>query len=230
MGWTGPAVTPSHGIGLLLLAVIAALGVEAAHRRGLLLRAGDRPAHVPLGTPGAATAVLLVLVLGRLPVTSAADLLLAAVHAVVLAGGVLACATDVAVRRLPDVLTLPLAAVTTAALAALALMGPSPLATDAARGLLTTLLVAAVATTLALGTASLGLGDVKLLLPLTALLGRYGWSDLALGLGLAALSAGAVATVLVLTGRARARSPIPLGPFLLLGTTLAILRATAGPL
>lgn len=57
----------------------------------------------------------------------------------------------------------------------------------------------------------IGLGDVKLMLPLGALFGPI---DTTILLFLAFLAGGAVGTFLLLTGRANMKTPVPFGPFL----------------
>ncbi|MGZ0236093.1 prepilin peptidase, partial [Streptomyces sp. CPS1] len=136
--------------------------------------------------------------------------------------GVLLGVVDARVRRLPDVLTLPLAA------AALALLGLASLL-PGHRGHWLTALCAALA--LAAGyavlhlvnPAGLGFGDVKLALGAGAVLGWYGWSVVLLGtfagFVLGALYGGA----LVVLRRAGRGSVIPFGPFLLCGTLVGVL-------
>lgn len=129
---------------------------------------------------------------------------------------------DVAVHRLPDALTLPAFAGTAVLLTAAALADgrPAPLL----RCLIAALLCGAVFWGMAL-VAPVGLGDAKLVPTLGALLGWYGWSAVLAGLVAAFVLAGLYGTVLLLTGRARRGDPLPLGPFLLLGTLAAVLSA-----
>ncbi|MGW5281594.1 prepilin peptidase [Streptomyces collinus] len=135
---------------------------------------------------------------------------------------VLLAAVDLRVRRLPDPLTLPLAA------AALALLGLAALLPGHAGHWPTALYGA-----LALGggyfvlclvnPAGMGFGDVKLALGAGAVLGWYGWPSLLLGtfagFALGALYGGA----LVLARRAGRKTGIPFGPFLLAGTVAGLL-------
>ncbi|MFJ6982512.1 MULTISPECIES: prepilin peptidase [unclassified Streptomyces] len=136
--------------------------------------------------------------------------------------GVLLAAVDLRVKRLPDPLTLPLAAT------ALALLGVAALLPEHA-GHWTTALLG----TLALGTGYLvlhlispggmGFGDVKLALGAGAVLGWYGWPTLMLGT-LAGFVLGALYGVALLaTGRADRRTAIPYGPFLIAGAYLGVL-------
>lgn len=64
--------------------------------------------------------------------------------------------------------------------------------------------------------ADMGMGDVKLAVPLAAGLGFVGMHSVTLALFVAFFAAGAVAVVLLARGRAR-DTPIAFGPFLLIG-------------
>ncbi|MEU2375502.1 MULTISPECIES: A24 family peptidase [Streptomyces] len=136
--------------------------------------------------------------------------------------GVLLGVVDARVRRLPDVLTLPLAA------AALALLGLASLLPGHRGHWLTALcaslaLAAGYAVLHLVNPAGLGFGDVKLALGAGAVLGWYGWSVVLLGtfagFVLGALYGGA----LVVLRRAGRGSVIPFGPFLLCGTLVGVL-------
>ncbi|MEU3610796.1 A24 family peptidase [Streptomyces sp. NPDC006872] len=136
--------------------------------------------------------------------------------------GVLLGVVDVRVRRLPDPLTLPLAA------AALALLGPVALLPEHA-GRWTTALLGA----LALGGAYLVLhlvnpggmafGDVKLALGTGAVLGWYGWATVMLGTFAAFLFGALYGGALVVIGRAGRKTLIAFGPFMLAGTFAGLL-------
>ncbi|MBJ7906232.1 prepilin peptidase [Streptomyces sp. DSM 110735] len=162
----------------------------------------------------AAVCALLALATGTRP--EVAVWLLLAPAAVLLA------AVDLRVRRLPDPLTLPLAAATLTLLALAALLP------EHAGHWLTALYGA-----LALGTgylllhllnpSGMGFGDVKLAPALGAALGWYGWPTLMLGT-LAAFASGALyGLTLVAFRKADRKSTIPFGPFLLTGTFLGLL-------
>jgi leader peptidase (prepilin peptidase)/N-methyltransferase len=69
----------------------------------------------------------------------------------------------------------------------------------------------------------MGFGDVRLAGCCGAFLGWIGYRTLAVGLLLGFLSAGVVAIALVLAGRARRKTALPFGPFLALGTVVAVL-------
>ncbi|MFG2128419.1 prepilin peptidase [Streptomyces sp. NPDC048751] len=136
--------------------------------------------------------------------------------------GVLLAAVDLRVRRLPNPLTLPLAA------AALVLLGLAALAPEHAGDWTTALLGS-----LALGVGYLvlhlinpggmGLGDVKLALGAGAVLGWYGWPTLMLGTFAGFLLGALYGGVLVLARRADRKTAIPFGPFLIAGAFLGLL-------
>ncbi len=74
----------------------------------------------------------------------------------------------------------------------------------------------------ALWPSAMGFGDVKLALVLGAQLGLFGWVVVARGVLSAHLLMGPVALVLLLRGRARMKTHLPFGPFLVLGTIVAL--------
>lgn len=124
---------------------------------------------------------------------------------------------DASVHRLPDVLTLPLA------------VGTGVLLVLTERQSLLRCLLAALAlgfgfAVLAL-LAPIGLGDAKLAPSLGALLAVSGWGTVLAGLVYAFLLAGAWAVALLLTRRAGRQDALAFGPFLLLGTLVAVLAA-----
>ncbi|MEU3748718.1 MULTISPECIES: prepilin peptidase [Streptomyces] len=133
----------------------------------------------------------------------------------------LAC-VDARVHRLPDGLTLPLAA------AVPLLLGAAELLPYDAGSWLHALLGA-----LALGgsylvlyvinPAGLGFGDVKLALPLGAALGWYGWGVLFAGAFAGFLLGAVYGLGLVLLRRADRSAAIPFGPFMLVGALLGLL-------
>lgn len=132
---------------------------------------------------------------------------------------------DLAVHRLPDRLTLPAAAGTWL------LLGVAALDADPGHWLRAVIGGVGLAfflasTAVLLGRRGFGLGDAKLALSVGALLGWYGWPVLVFGLlltfGLSAL----VSLGLLATRRANWSTHLPFGPFLLLGTTAALLLAT----
>jgi leader peptidase (prepilin peptidase)/N-methyltransferase len=136
--------------------------------------------------------------------------------------GVLLTIVDFRVQRLPDVLTLPLAAL------ALALLGAAAVLPEHAGRWRTALLAALV-----LGAGyfllflvnpdGMGFGDVKLAPGLGAVLGWYGWGTVVLGTFTGFLLAGLYGLALVLTRRATRRTAIPFGPFLIAGAYAGLL-------
>ncbi len=136
--------------------------------------------------------------------------------------GMLLARIDLAVRRLPDLLTLP------ALGGAVALLGAAALL-PGHRGCWTrALLGAAVLGALYFGLlvanpSGMGLGDVKLAPTVGLVLGWYGWRFVFYGtflaFGLGALTAG----VLLAARRANRRTELPFGPFMLLGAVGGLL-------
>lgn len=136
--------------------------------------------------------------------------------------GVLLTIVDFRVQRLPDVLTLPLAAL------ALALLGAAAVLPEHAGRWRTALLAALV-----LGAGyfllflvnpdGMGFGDVKLAPVLGAVLGWYGWGTVVLGTFTGFLLAGLYGLALVLTRGATRRTAIPFGPFLIAGAYAGLL-------
>ncbi|WP_369195888.1 prepilin peptidase [Streptomyces djakartensis] len=176
--------------------------------------AGDGPRAAPLVISTALVCALLAAATGTRPELGV-WLLLAPV-------GVLLTVVDFHVRRLPDPLTLPLAA------AALALLGVTALVPEHA-GEWTTALLGALAlgggyfVLFLINPAGMGFGDVKLALGAGAVLGWYGWPTVMLGT-LAGFTLGALyGGALVLLRRADRKTAIPFGPFLITGAFLGLL-------
>lgn len=187
-------------------------------------RTGRDPALYGPSTPlvamvTAAVCLLLALATGPRP-ELAVWLLLAP-------AGVLLATVDFKVQRLPDVVTLPLAA------AALALLGPAALAPDHSGRWTGTLLGA-----LALGALyfvlflvnpnGMGFGDVKLAVGIGAVLGWYGWPVTVLGTLAGFLLGALYALALVLTRHAGRGTSMPFGPFLLAGALAGVLLGAYG--
>jgi leader peptidase (prepilin peptidase)/N-methyltransferase len=136
--------------------------------------------------------------------------------------GVLLAVVDFRVKRLPDVLTLPLAG------AALVLLGVVALLPEHAGDWFTSLYGA-----LALGGAffvlflvnpgGMGFGDVKLALGLGAALGWYGWPTLMLGTFAAFVLGALYGGALVVVRRAGRKTAIAFGPFLITGAFAGLL-------
>ncbi|MCX4826163.1 A24 family peptidase [Streptomyces sp. NBC_01142] len=162
------------------------------------------------------------------PPALSAEILAAAVFAAVAAGGasgwvaaaqywLAACGIalaliDLAVQRLPDVLTLPACAGTLLLLTGAALAGgPGSLGrAAAAAGVLT-----AVFLLLAIFTG-MGLGDVKLAPAVGALLGWSSWTNVWWGAA-AGFVVGAVCAAALLAAGCDRRSQIAFGPFMVIG-------------
>lgn len=162
---------------------------------------------------GAATAVVLALIAWRVGWTPqlAAFLYLGAV-------GVPLAIIDVALKRLPDPLTLPSYAVG-AALLGLAMNGDRFV--HALIGMAAGLVVYGVQWIIAPG--QLGLGDVKLAGVLGLYLGWLGLTAWFTGILAGFLLGGVYALALLVSGRAGRKSTIPFGPFMLAGALAAIL-------
>ncbi|MGW4565011.1 prepilin peptidase [Streptomyces sp. NPDC004561] len=136
--------------------------------------------------------------------------------------GVLLAVVDFRVQRLPDPLTLPLAA------AALALLGLAALLPEHAGHWLTALHGA-----LALGAgyyllyrvnpAGMGFGDVKLAVGMGAVLGWYGWPTVLLGTFAGFLLGALYGGALVVVRRAGRKTAVPFGPFLMAGALAGLL-------
>ncbi|MEU5455842.1 prepilin peptidase [Streptomyces globisporus] len=141
---------------------------------------------------------------------------------------VLLAVVDLRVHRLPDPLTLPLAA------AAVLLLGGAALLPGHAgswtSGLLGGLALGGFYLLLFLiNPNGMGFGDVKLALALGVALGWYGWTVLFVGGFAGFLFGAAYGLALVLLRRAGRRTGIPFGPFMIAGAlTGVLLGALAG--
>ncbi|WP_234475009.1 A24 family peptidase, partial [Streptomyces sp. MBT98] len=141
---------------------------------------------------------------------------------------VLLAVVDRRVHRLPDPLTLPLAA------AAVLLLGGAALLPGHAgswtSGLLGGLALGGFYLLLFLiNPNGMGFGDVKLALALGVALGWYGWTVLFVGGFAGFLFGAAYGLALVLLRRAGRRTGIPFGPFMIAGAlTGVLLGALAG--
>ncbi|MCZ4603541.1 A24 family peptidase [Streptomyces sp. Lzd4kr] len=134
---------------------------------------------------------------------------------------VLLAVVDAATRRLPDVITLPAAAV------ALILLGVAALLRGA-RGswtsaLLSSLILAACYLTLFLISRGFGFGDVKLALVLGAVLGWLGWPFVLKGTFAGYLLGALYGIGLLAAGQVGRDTRIPFGPFLLAEALAAML-------
>ncbi|MEV8525833.1 A24 family peptidase [Streptomyces sp. NPDC052000] len=135
---------------------------------------------------------------------------------------VLLAGVDLSVRRLPDILTLPLAGVMAALLICAGVL-PGHAGSW----------IRALAGGLALGGAyfvlflinpnGLGFGDVKLAVTLGMVLGWYGWGILFLGAFAGFLLGAAYGLGLMVLRRAGRKDAIPFGPFMLGGAVVGVL-------
>jgi leader peptidase (prepilin peptidase) / N-methyltransferase len=141
--------------------------------------------------------------------------------------GLLLAAVDLRVRRLPDVLTLPLA-VATAALLGLAsiLPGANGSWEDALLG--GVVLAGSYLVLFLVHPRGFGFGDVKLALTAGVALGWYGWQALFAGAFLGFLLQAGWGAALIVAGRAGRKTALPFGPFMVLGAALTVLLAGAG--
>ncbi|MCX5060675.1 MULTISPECIES: A24 family peptidase [unclassified Streptomyces] len=136
--------------------------------------------------------------------------------------GVLLAVVDFRVKRLPDVLTLPLAG------AALVLLGAVALVPEHAGDWLTALygglaLGGAFFVLFLINPGGMGFGDVKLALGLGAVLGWYGWPTVMLGTFAAFLLGALYGGALVVVRRAGRKTAIAFGPFLITGAFVGLL-------
>lgn len=136
----------------------------------------------------------------------------------------LLCLVDRAVHRLPDVLTLPLAAVTAVSLGAASLFPGA--GGSWRRALLGGLALGGSYLVLHLiNPRGMGFGDAKLALSVGQILGWYGWPVLFAGT-FAAFLAGAVhGLALMVLRRADRTTPIPFGPFMAGGALAGVICA-----
>ncbi|MCX2969134.1 MULTISPECIES: prepilin peptidase [Streptomyces] len=134
---------------------------------------------------------------------------------------VLLATVDLAVHRLPDVLTLPLAGAAAALLGVAALLPGA--GGDWPRALLGgAALCAGYGVLFLIHPRGMGFGDVKLAAACGVALGWYGW-PLVLGGTYTAFVLGATyGLVLIGFGRAKRRTPLPFGPFMIVGTLLGV--------
>ncbi|MFF3563465.1 prepilin peptidase [Streptomyces sp. NPDC002574] len=135
---------------------------------------------------------------------------------------VLLARVDLAVLRLPDVLTLPAAAGTAALLGAAALAPghagswPRALLGGLALGLLYLVLHL-------VNPGGMGFGDVKLAPTAGLVLGWYGWDTLLAGTFTAFLLGAVTGLALLAARRAERGTPLPFGPFMLAGALAGVL-------
>ncbi|MEV6316104.1 A24 family peptidase [Streptomyces sp. NPDC051776] len=210
----------------------SAPGAEAPHASA----AGEAPAAADnpwpprpggrYGPAGALTAAAASLVCGGLAATTGARPELALWLLLVPFLGVLTL-VDLAVHRLPDVLTLPLPAAAIALLGAAALLpGNAGSWTGAVLGGLG--LGAAYLVLFLIHPRGMGFGDVKLALTLGVALGWYGWPLLFAGAFAGFLFGALYGAGLLLTRRASRKTALPFGPFMIAGTLLGLMLGGLG--
>ncbi|GGO97576.1 prepilin peptidase [Wenjunlia tyrosinilytica] len=191
--------------------------------RGLLPKCGRCSAWY--GPDARLAAAVTALVCGLLALASGARpetvvWLLLAPFAVLLA------AVDLRVRRLPDVLTLPMAAGTAALLGVAALMphgGGSWVRALLGAGALASFYFAMFL----ISPRGMGFGDVKLALTLGLVLGWYGWDTVLAGAFAGFLLGATAGLALIVLRRANRGTAIPFGPFMLAGALLGVLLAAS---
>jgi leader peptidase (prepilin peptidase)/N-methyltransferase len=184
-----------------------------------------------IGAPPGSVEVVLLAVVGVLVLADRP-----AVEAVAFAWWAL-CAVplvfvDVAVHRLPDRLTYAAAGGTWGLLGLAALLNtgwPGGALGGGGSGAWLRALAAGgavaflfAASTVLLGRRGFGLGDAKLALSSVAVLGWLGWGMVFFGLMVAFSAAALTSLVLLATGRIRWSGHLPFGPFLILGTFVAL--------
>ncbi|WP_314177256.1 prepilin peptidase [Streptomyces winkii] len=211
-GWLGPARCPGCA------AAVAATGHGAAEVDENPGRAAPSAAYGPSTSfftlVTASVCAALALCVGTRP--ELAVWLLTVPFALLLAS------VDTRAQRLPDILTLPLAAAM-AVLLGLAALAPGAGGdwTDALLG--GAALTGAYFVLFLLNPRGMGFGDVKLALTSGLALGWYGWNTLFAGTFLAFLLSATFGLALLLTKRARWKTAVPFGPFMLLGTLAGVL-------
>lgn len=150
--------------------------------------------------------------------------LLAVAYAVPLVPLAALAAIDLDVHRLPDMLTYPLVPVALAvALVASISTGDWYALIRAVLGGVVLCVAYFVLLLMSRGAAGLGLGDVKLAAGIGILLGWFSWSAILGGTVAAFLVSGVWAAGLLITRRATRHTYIAFGPFMVLGTVLALM-------
>jgi leader peptidase (prepilin peptidase)/N-methyltransferase len=129
---------------------------------------------------------------------------------------------DLDTKRLPDVITLPVTAVTAVLLVVAAAVDDEW--GDLGRALIGAVLAFAVLFAIhVVQPEGLGFGDVKLALLCGLLLGWFGLADVAIGLYGGFVLGAIIGVALIAGGRARFGRAIPFGPFLVAGTLAMVL-------
>jgi leader peptidase (prepilin peptidase) / N-methyltransferase len=163
------------------------------------------------------TAAVLALLLWRF-----AGLPEAAAFALIGALGVALAAIDIAVKRLPNSLTLPLYPGLIALFGLATVLNGHP--ANLVRAMLGGVVLGFTYLVLALvGQGKFGLGDVKLAGGLGLALGWLGWPTLLIGAALGFVLQGLVSLVLLAARRITLKQAISFGPFMLAGALVSIL-------
>lgn len=203
-----PSFAPAPAVLFALAAVV--FGAISGFLASRMLARSRAPAPVPRKPVAAATGFLWLLITVRW-YTGAIPLSWVPVPLALTAFAAPLVAADLRHRRLPDVLTLSAYPVLASALA-VAATASSGLALRAAFGAL--LFGGLHLLVHALSRGSMGAGDVKIAVPLGAVLAAVDWGALAVASVLAAT------VTLVLSAARRYRDGVPHGPGLLLATCL----------
>lgn len=195
----------------------------------LTRRGRCRTCDKPYGARYPITELVTALAFALMAVRFGADPLLPA-YLYVTAVGVVLAGTDLAAKRLPDVLTLP-SYFAVAGLLAIAV----PHEPDGPRRFVQALIGMAVLTAIyfllfVINPRGMAWGDVKLSGVLGLALGWFGQSTFIVGAFCGFLAGAVVGLGLVLARRAKLKSAIPFGPFMIFGALLGILIGDAVPI
>jgi len=150
-----------------------------------------------------------------------AELLLLVAWLVFAGAGIWLAAVDLRVQRLPTKIIVGAAAVCGSLIVAAALAGGRAEVAVTA-GMAAAAVGVAYLAMAVLAPGQLGIGDVRLASLCALLLGTRGWGTVVVGAVVPWLVSAVVAVVLVWTGRARGEDQLPLGPYLIAGTLLAL--------
>jgi leader peptidase (prepilin peptidase)/N-methyltransferase len=184
-----------------------------------------RACRARIWPPPLSTELITALVLGSLAARLHPGLVLAAAVWLAICSSPLAW-IDIAVHRLPDVLTWPAYAGTAVIL--LLAAATSGHWADLLRAVLGGLALAAFYLVFALiNPGGMGLGDVKLAASLGTLLAWSGWPTLVDGAAAGFLLGGLYGVVLLVLRRATRKQHIPFGPFMIVGAFLIVLAFAA---
>jgi leader peptidase (prepilin peptidase) / N-methyltransferase len=175
----------------------------------------------------APAALAFVLLVWRLPHGSLAEILLLAAWLVLAGAGVLLAAIDLHVKRLRTNLLAAVGAVIGSLIIAAA-VADGHLALARSAGAAAVVMGLVYLTLALLSRGQLGMGDVRFAAVCGLLLGPYGWGTVVLGAILPWLLGAIVVLVLLQAHRVRRDTQIAFIPFVIAGTVLAALVASAG--